>query len=541
VAAGAIFLVVGSALSVDLGTRHVSSLDEARPGLVVKDMLGSGRWGVPHLGDQINPVKPPLFYWPIALASRGGVTEWSLRLPSVLAAAATSSVTFLIGAELLGPAAGLVASAVLASSPGFVEWARTGRMEMLLTLWITLALWSFVRWLGLGRRSDALWAGLWIGLGVLTKGPAALIPVAGGALALVALRGRWPGRVADLGRGLGLGALVVLAWSAAAWLWVPDFTAYAGEFAPAFVAEMRNRPHRPFGYALRVVAVDFLPWSTALPLAPALLRDTLRQDWRALAPILSWVAILVAVFAVAIDSRPPYVLPIYPPLALLIAHAAHRLTVPRLRWLAVPPALAYIGLALFSLGVVLGPGVVTVHGTPQPVPAWVGVAVVGVSVLVLAGGCRLLRASRPTAAAVLAATAMLATVLLFDVTVGTPHANAAYPTRRLAERLAARLPADAEVSYADYHRAPALLFYLPQRVHRVRRSQDLGPRLRCRARAWALVGESDAARLRHELGDGLRRFEQIILGQAVYVLVGLDGAAAAPGAPCPAAGSSSAS
>jgi 4-amino-4-deoxy-L-arabinose transferase-like glycosyltransferase len=125
-----VFVITALALLPDLGGQYVWSKDEARDGLVARDMVERGHRLIPHIAGRVYPYKPPLFHWLVALLSPQGVTEWSLRLPSVLAGAATVAVTYAMGARLATPAAGLVAAATLASSFAFVEWARTGRLEM---------------------------------------------------------------------------------------------------------------------------------------------------------------------------------------------------------------------------------------------------------------------------------------------------------------------------------------------------------------------------------------------------------------------------
>jgi 4-amino-4-deoxy-L-arabinose transferase-like glycosyltransferase len=123
----AVFVVTALVLTIDLGGQYVWSKDEARGGLVAREMLERSHWLIPHIGGQVYPDKPPLFHWLVALSSPRGVTEWSLRLPSVLAAAATVALTYAMGARLAAPLTGLAAAAILASSTTFVEWARAGR------------------------------------------------------------------------------------------------------------------------------------------------------------------------------------------------------------------------------------------------------------------------------------------------------------------------------------------------------------------------------------------------------------------------------
>jgi 4-amino-4-deoxy-L-arabinose transferase-like glycosyltransferase len=69
-----------------------------------------------------------------------------------------------------------VAATILIASPSFLEWARIGRMETLLVFCITLSLWGLARWLLSGGLGNGLLFGIGIGLAVLTKGPAGLLP-----------------------------------------------------------------------------------------------------------------------------------------------------------------------------------------------------------------------------------------------------------------------------------------------------------------------------------------------------------------------------
>jgi hypothetical protein len=59
--------------------------------------------------------------------------------------------------------------------------------------------------------------------------------------------------------------------------------------------------------------------------------------------------------------------------------------------------------------------------------------------------------------------ASLAVMLLLHVRVFTPLINRAYPTREVAARLAAGLPASVQVAYLDRKFTTGLMFYLPRR------------------------------------------------------------------------------
>src|SRR5205823_6549735 len=105
------------------------------------------------------------------------VHVWSARLVPALALHATLLVVYLLGRRTLGEQPALWGSLLLALAPGFVGMTRLLVLDGLLTLWTTLALlaaFEAVRALRL-RWSWWLLAGLACGLGVLTKGPIALI------------------------------------------------------------------------------------------------------------------------------------------------------------------------------------------------------------------------------------------------------------------------------------------------------------------------------------------------------------------------------
>ena len=81
------------------------------------------------------------------------------------------------------------------------------------------------------------------------------------------------------------------------------------------------------------------------------------------------------------------------------------------------------------------------------------------------------------APAVVGAGALVLFVLL-HVTVHTPGANRAHPTREVAARFDAALPPGAEVAYVDLKFSTALMFYLqhrPLELLRIRAITDLAP------------------------------------------------------------------
>lgn len=457
------FVVVVLLLLPDLGGQNVWSKDEARDGLVARDMVEQGSWLIPHIGGRVYPYKPPLFHWLVALVSPRGVTEWSLRLPSVLAAAATAAVTFVLGARLATPATGLVAAAILVSSPAFVEWARTGRLEMLLVFWITLGAWSAMRWLEDGGRRYIVGLGLALGFGCLTKGPVGLLPL-GVLLLACALRGRWSKRiVADLSMALGLAVALPLVWLGLAASASPQIGSYVGAAIEVFADETRVSRARHILYAAEAIGVGFLPWTLLVPGAGIVLFRAWRVSGRSLLFPLLWVALVLLVFTVLISPRAVHFLPIYPALALVVAWAWSTCSGRERRWMSVPLAGAVIALVLFGLGTTVYPVAIAAHRGVTEIGPGLGLALATIGIVTAGGASVLMRRGKPTGALFVMGLAVLAVMLVLHVGVFTPLVNRAYPTREAAARLSVALPSNLRVVYLDRKFTTGLMFYLPQR------------------------------------------------------------------------------
>src|SRR5581483_3153444 len=166
-----------------LADRDLWSSHEARAAMDAQMILDDGIWGLPHLYDgRLELQKPPLYYWMVASLAwlRGGeVDAWAVRLPATGAATLCVLVLGLgLGVGHKRSMAGLMTAAVLATALHFTWLARIGRIDMPLTLSVTLALGSL--YLARGNPSLARWpllllAYLALAAGVLLKGPIGIV------------------------------------------------------------------------------------------------------------------------------------------------------------------------------------------------------------------------------------------------------------------------------------------------------------------------------------------------------------------------------
>ncbi len=143
--------------------------------------------------------KPPLLIWLQSLSIQAfGVSEFSVRLPSLVAATATAMGLYWFGGRALRSwRMGGLAALILVTSAGF-NWrhlARTADYDALLTLWLAGAALAFFAWLHTDRPRW-LWAAAALqALAFMTKSAAAMLPLPGLALALL-LVPAWRARLA---------------------------------------------------------------------------------------------------------------------------------------------------------------------------------------------------------------------------------------------------------------------------------------------------------------------------------------------------------
>jgi mannosyltransferase len=295
-------------------------------------ILRDGFW---HAMDAVgfSESAPPLYY---ALAwvwtQLTGTGEFGLRSFSAAAGVATVPVAFLIGAELRGRWAGIVAAALVAVNPMLVWYSQEARAYALFALLTAVSLLYFVRALERGRRRDFIVWGVASALALATHYFAAF-PILAEALWLLARRRRQslPGLAIVAGAGLLLAPLAIHQMSIGHAEWIGNFTLghRLGETALTFVlgetGDIISRPTHPL--------LAIAPYLLAVAgLALVLVRGE-RQERRAagIPLVLAAVTIGVPLGLALLDPSKDYVLarnlmPAVVPLlvALAVGFTLHR-------------------------------------------------------------------------------------------------------------------------------------------------------------------------------------------------------------------------
>lgn len=329
--------------------------DEARFAEASAQMLESGDFVTIRFQDSERNKKPAGIYWlqaaSVAAFSSVEAREiWAYRLPSVVGAMLAAALTAVAGARLFGRDVGRLGALLLAATPLAASEAMIAKTDAALMAAIVAAETALIHVLADardGRPPERWWPLLFwgaLGAGTLLKGPIAplILVLTIGAVAL--LRPETRGALLRLRPIMGLiiyGAMVL-----------PWFVAVENATGGRFLAEALGKDmFGKIGAAqeshagppgLHIALLPLLAWP-AIAFLPAGLASAFRKrtEWPT-ALLLAWVVPSWLGFEAASTKLPHYVLPLYPPLALLAARGS-------LAGDLAPPALRRVGAALYLL------------------------------------------------------------------------------------------------------------------------------------------------------------------------------------------------
>jgi 4-amino-4-deoxy-L-arabinose transferase-like glycosyltransferase len=318
---------------VRLGASSLWDANEAFYAETPREMIEANDYVNPTFNYRPRLNKPPLSYWVVVpFYKLFGVSESTERLPIVLGALTMIATAFALGRILFSLEAGLLAAIGLAVAPRFLMFSRRILIDVYVSMFMALALLMYVcaekdpkR-----RRRYLILMYVFIGLGVLTKGPvAAVLPAAVLFVYFLVFR-----RLKSIGElmlpvGCLIVAVIVLPWYVAIYLqhgW--------GHIESFILKDNLSRytqpiwgPRRGFFFYIPALIGDFFPWSLFLiPLACSGLKHTwsfgrnkfrLSEDLRGSALLALWVLLIVFFFSLSKSKEDLYILPIYPAAAAL--------------------------------------------------------------------------------------------------------------------------------------------------------------------------------------------------------------------------------
>lgn len=293
--------------------------------------------------------KPPLYLW-IVIAARwiaGDSCMWIISLFSLVPGLVTALVMDRWTHQVLPEAYRGFATLLLLTSGLFTGMMVTLRMDMLMTMWITLSLYEFFKMTEGKERSKSRWLfPLYVFLAIFSKGPMGfLIPLLGSAAYLFVV-----GRLREFGRYWNLRTWVVLLGLCALWflgVYLDGGKEYLDNllFHQTVDRAVDSFSHkRPFHYYLTSMWYTFMPW--ALMVLGAVIvglvkRDKKRTREEKMFLSVGWVTLTM--LSIISSKLQVYLLPAYP---FFVYYAAIQVSrYPASRWFRLAVAVPAVCLA----------------------------------------------------------------------------------------------------------------------------------------------------------------------------------------------------
>jgi 4-amino-4-deoxy-L-arabinose transferase-like glycosyltransferase len=343
-------VIIGVCLFGHLGAMGLVGPDEPRYAWIARAMAETGDWITPRLYGLPWFEKPILYYWAAGIGFKLGFSaEWAARLPSAVAAlAATIAISWLArrfySEDSESPSTfAALAGLVFATSVAAIGFSRAATPDMLFSASVTLAMACAAALLPLGLvlpDSDApntqrervmlLLFGAFLGLGVLAKGPAAVILAAGALLIWGAVTGKWRSAF-RLAHPIAILAFCVIAlpWYVLCAIRNPDFLRvfiFQHNFERYLTPMFQHI--QPFWFFVPIALLALVPWTGFLAASVAEAGAAWKKKtWRESPGLFfaCWALFPILFFSISRSKLPSYILPGIPALSLIAAASAARL------------------------------------------------------------------------------------------------------------------------------------------------------------------------------------------------------------------------
>ncbi|MCC6143251.1 MAG: glycosyltransferase family 39 protein [Candidatus Hydrogenedentes bacterium] len=331
--------------------------DEGAFAEATREMVVSGNYLMTYLNGEPRYDKPLLTNWlQAASVHLFGLNEFAVRLPSALAALAWLVLVYRFTATRFDRTTAFFVAWMLLTALQITIMAKAAIADALLNLCVTacmIALWRYYA----DRDPRALYLAFTAAaLGVLTKGPIAVLIPFGTALTFAFFQKDWAWWRQGLGnwRAWGIFLGIALPWPMLAYLDQGNALIYAW-----FVEQTLKRAAGPLEghgggmlYYIPIVVAGLLPFT---PLLIVVLRR-FRHEWQT--PLhrylLLWFLVVFVLFSLMGTKLPHYIVYGYPPLLMLMA--ARRNDIRRGYAIGLWPLLLVILLLILPLlAPVIGP------------------------------------------------------------------------------------------------------------------------------------------------------------------------------------------
>jgi 4-amino-4-deoxy-L-arabinose transferase-like glycosyltransferase len=336
------YLLLTAALALfvsffSLGSITLFDVDEAVFAEATKEMIQSGDWITPTYNGENRYDKPILLYWLMAVSYKiFGINEFAARFPSALSGVLLCFSIFFFVRHLYNDKKAFYASVSFVSSLYYLAYSHAAVTDMVLTLFISLSLFSFYLSLKKNRRYIYGFY-LFSALAFLTKGLIGIIFPFGIACMYILITGGLKGirQIIHVG-GIFLFLIVSLPW------YISQYLVNGQEFIQQFIIKhhfMRYAGvisgHRgPIYLYILTMTAGLFPWIAFLPSGIGEIFHAMKslKDWRNLDRndhnhglfFLIWLGIIFVFFSFSTTKLPNYILPAIPAASMLISNGMYK-------------------------------------------------------------------------------------------------------------------------------------------------------------------------------------------------------------------------
>lgn len=327
------FILLFSAISIlfliGLGAAHYGVPSESRYIEIPRQMVETGDWLTPRINGVKYFEKPPLFYWVQAAQIQWfGLGEFSGRLWTALGMVFLSLTTFVAATKKYGRRVGILSALILASSAlGFMS-SRIVLLDVPVSLFLSIALFAFMfaSEMPASRKRDGVLLLMYVAsaLAVMTKGLIGIVIPAMVIGSWILLTNRWEILLrVRLISGLLLFLLITAPWHYLAGQVTPEFYHFyfIHEHFERFLTKTHGR-YQPPWYFLVMLPATFLPWTVFLWQAISARLKTAWHERKGEGSdlyLLLWLGLPLVFFSLSDSKLIPYILPLFPVLAILVA------------------------------------------------------------------------------------------------------------------------------------------------------------------------------------------------------------------------------
>jgi 4-amino-4-deoxy-L-arabinose transferase-like glycosyltransferase len=334
--------------------------EEGRRILPAVRMLETGNYIVPQVGSNPYYRKPPLVNWLVAASFKlcGVRNEWTARLPSTLSVLAVAIAFVTVARATLGARGSIIAAMIWLTNIGIIEKGRLIEIE---ALYISLCGLAIILWLSFFLQKKSPWlmwlpASVFLGLGLLAKGPTHLLFFYGIVIAVLACWKDWrllvhPAHFVGLAVMIGITA----AW-AIPFLHATTSQVAIDKWSGQYTGRLSGIDFKFFDWIQNVPRglIYFLPWVLLFPFAR--FSRLQEENEQRLARALSWgTALSFLAINLVPGSLPRYSMPAVVPASWLLGMicAGNALQWPR-RWMKDERVWTKVIAAFVGLGIVIG-------------------------------------------------------------------------------------------------------------------------------------------------------------------------------------------